>query len=342
LPSDLRYSLINTFTAIDQFRSNILFNLQGASRPGFNKKNTNLTLASSLTTIRPAQAGGPTTGTTPQIAAGPSELRVGQSSFSFAQGTIGQQVGKVTSIAMNGEGFFAVAESLQPGARVFMTREGDFIWKDTTPPDLKADGTFKQFHLVHKRTGLFVLRSQDVDMDPRSANFMRLKVQGADRPPGMIVNSQDERNGTRLAPAGSGLRANDWIPDKIKGIIGSGGVDPFKQNDTQKRSKDQITSEIAILRVPLKEFLQESSFGATIYETNVATRGGIVNKSYAAWIAAGDTIQVQSESLEQPDFTQIQTEANIQSDVANFVFKNLRDMLDNYNRSIDDLLGLIR
>ena len=24
------------------------------------------------------------------------------------------------------------------------------------------------------------------------------------------------------------------------------------------------------------------------------------------------------------------------------VFKNLRDMLDNYNRSIDDLLGLIR
>lgn len=337
MPSDLRYSLINTFTAIDQFRSNILFNLQGASKPGFNKKNTQLALQSSLVTIRPAESGGAGTGTKPQITAGPSELRVGQSSFAFQQGTIGQRVGQLTSLAINGEGFFAVAESLQPGARVFLTRDGSFVWKDTTPPERQASG-FKQFHLATKN-GLFVLRNEDIDLDPRSPTYLRVKTTAP--PAGLLVNSDVERDGTRLIPAGSTAKTGDWVPDRIKGVIGFTG-DPFKMSDVEKRHPDNNSSHIAILRVPLKEFLQESSYGATVYETNVGTRAGIVGKSYAEWVRTGDAIQIQAESAETPDFTAIQTEANIQSDVANFVFKNLRDMLDNYNRSIDDLLGLIR
>ncbi len=337
MPSDLRYSLINTFTAIDQFRSNILFNLQGASKPGFNKKSTQLTLQSTLVTSRQAEAGGANSGTKSQIASGPSELRSGPSSFEFSQGTIGQRNGQLTSLAINGEGFFAVAESLQPGARVFLTRSGEFVWKDTTPPERQAEG-YKQYHLSTKN-GLFVMRNQDIDLDPRSPTFLRLRTTQA--PAGMLVNTDFERDGKRLIPSGSTARAGDWIPDRVKGVIGFTG-DPFKMSDIEKRHPDNSTSDIAIVRVPLKEFLQESSFGATIYETNVGTRAGIVGKSYADWVRIGDAIQIQAESAETPDFTAIQTEANIQSDVANFVFKNLRDMLDNYNRSIDDLLGLIR
>jgi len=341
VPSDLRYSLINTFSAIDQFRSNILFNLQGASQPGFNKKNTQLALNSSPVTIRQAEAGGVQTGTKSAISAGPSELRIGQSSLAFAQGTIGQRVGQLTSLAVNGEGFFAVAESLQHGARVFLTRDGSFVWKDTTPAD-KKQSKFKQFHLT-SRSGLFVLRAQDIDLNPASPNFMRLKQDVLDSPPGMMVNSEDggDRDATRLVPAGSSAKTGDWIPDRIRGVIGFEG-DPFKMTEEAKKNTANNNSNIALLRVPLKEFLKESSFGATVYETNITTRAGIIGKSYAAWRAAGDGVQIQSESAETPDFTAIQTEANIQSDVANFVFKNLRDMLDNYNRSIDDLLGLIR
>jgi hypothetical protein len=339
VPSDLRYSLINTFSAIDQFRANILFNLQGAAQPGFNKKNTQLALNSAPVTIRHAEAGGPNTGGKVAIAAGPSELRMGQTSLDFAQGTIGQRVGQLTALAINGEGFFVVAESLQAGARVFLTRDGSFVWRDTTPADKKKD-KFKQFHLS-SRSGLFVLRAQDVDLDPSSPNFMRLRVSALDTPPGLMTNSDFDRDATRLLPAGASAKTGDWVPDRLRGVIGFEG-DPFKMTDEAKKNELNNNSDIALVRVPLRQFLKESSFGATVYETNISTRAGIVGKSYRAWRAADDGVQIQSESAETPDFTAIQTEANIQSDVANFVFKNLRDMLDNYNRSIDDLLGLIR
>ncbi|MBI6547147.1 MAG: hypothetical protein HY692_10160 [Cyanobacteria bacterium NC_groundwater_1444_Ag_S-0.65um_54_12] len=329
--SDLRYSLINTFAAIDALRQNILFNMQGVARPGFAKKNTHMGLSSSLSYVRQAEAGSDFAGAKPQIAAGPSELHVAETTFSFTQGEIGKRIGELTSLAIKGEGFFAVAENLQPGARIFLTRDGSFHWQDTTPPERRTSD-FKQFQLVNKQ-GLYLLRTQDIDLHPSSPTFLKLKT--TQPPAGLLVNSDQERDGTRL---GSGTA---WLPDRIKGVIGFTG-DPFKMNEVQKRHPLNSNSDIAIMRVPLKEFLQESSFGATIYETNIATRAGIVGKSYFEWVRAKDSLEVQSESIENPDFTSIQVEANIQSEVANFVFKNLRDMLDNYNRSLDDLLGLVR
>jgi hypothetical protein len=333
LGSDLRYSLINTFSALDTFRQNIIFNLQGAANSGFATKKTNLTLNTSSVVFRPGEAGSSEIGTKALISAGTSELRVGASTFDFTQGSLGQKIGKTTSLAINGEGFFAVAESLQPGARVFLTRNGDFSWKDTSPPERKADG-FKQFHLTNKQ-GLFVLRFQDIDLRPESPTYLRLKT--TEPPAGMLVNTDQARDATRLGPPDG----SDWVPDRIKGIIGFTG-NPFQMTEGEKRNPNSNNSNIAILRVPLKEFLQESSFGGTIFETNIATRAGIIGRSYAGWVRSGDPIQVQSESSEDSDFTSIVTEANILSEVANFVFKNLREALDNYNRSLDELLGLVR
>ncbi len=333
--SDLRYSLINTFAAIDAFRSDIVFNLEGAATPGFNPKATNLGQYSSLNVFRQPQAGGPNSGTVPQIAAGPSELRVAQSTFRFQQGGIADEPGQLTDLAIKGNGFFAVAESLQPGSRVFLTREGDFHWADTTPPSKKNQKPpFKQFHLETQQ-GLYVLRIQDIDLNPASPTFMRLKTTSA--PPGMVVNSDQQRDGTVLGnPVG-----NDWVPDRVKGVIGFTG-EPTKLTPAEQKDPANNNSDIAILRVPLQEFLTESSYGATVYETNVATRAGIMGKSYKQWVQSGDPIQVYAESLEQADFTTIEQDANMNTDIANFVYKNLTDMLDNYNKSLDDLLGLVK
>ncbi|MBU6427735.1 MAG: hypothetical protein KGR26_01870 [Cyanobacteria bacterium REEB65] len=328
--SDLRYSLINTFSAIDAWRQNIVFNLQGAATPGFNKLDTDLNLFSSLNQYRAPIASGANSGGVPQVASGPSELRVAPSTFEFVQGSVGQAAGQLTSLAINGNGFFAVAESLQPGARVFLTREGDFSWGDTTPPNQKKSG-FQQFNLQTKQ-GLYVLRAQDIDLNPNSPTFMTVKSN--DPPPGIMVSSADQRDGTLIGPPGS------TVPDHVRGVIGFTG-NPFNMSSQEKADPLNNNSDIAIVRVPMQEFLQPSAYGATVYETDVATRAGLIGKSYAQWVQSGDPIQVQSESIEQPDFTTIEEQANIDSDIANFVFKNLRDMLDNYNKSLDDLLGLI-
>lgn len=333
--SDLRYSLINTFAAIDAFRADIVFNLSGAATPGFNQKATNLDQFSSLNTYRQAEAGGPNSGTQPQISAGPSELRVGESTFNFAQGGINAETGQMTSLAIQGNGFFAVAQSLQPGSPVYLTREGDFHWADTTPASKRnSKPPFKQFHLETQQ-GLYVLRIQDIDLDPNSPTFMRLKTTSP--PAGMMVNSTQQRDGTVLGnPASS-----TWVPDRVRGVIGFTG-DPSKLSPLEQQDPLNNNSNIAILRVPLQEYLQESSYGATIYDTNVATRAGIIGKSYAQWVQGGDPIKVFSQSLEQPDFTAIENSANIESDIANFVYKNLTNMLQNYNQSLDDLLNLVK
>ncbi|MEB3298120.1 MAG: hypothetical protein VKO21_01360 [Candidatus Sericytochromatia bacterium] len=344
--TDLRYGLINTFSVIDRFRQNVLFNLQGAVTPGFNRKNTQLNVASSLTSFSDAAAGGNGRASRVGIRGGPSELRISAVGIDFVQGGLTQRVGKTANLAISDRAqghFFAVAESLRPGARVLLTRDGDFQWEEQK--NAKATGGNRTW-LLKNSTNLYVLRAEDIESDPDNPGFMRVKQLPPGVQPGMMTSTAFQRDAILKGPTGSDplKDALQWEPDRIRGVIGFTG-DPFTMGPQEKANPLNNNSALAIVKVPSQSTLSESAFGGAIYETSIANRGGITVESYGARRAkgaGGDFLEVQSESLEQPDFNSIERESNITLDVANFVYKNLTKMLDDYNSSLDQLINLVK
>jgi len=345
LGTDLRYGLINTFSVIDRFRQNVLFNLQGAVSAGFNRKNTQLTVSSSLTSFTDAASGGASRASRVGIRGGPSELRISATGIDFLQGGLSQKVGKFTNIAINDKAqghFFAVAESLRPGARVLLTRDGEFQWEEQKDG---ANQSSNRLWLLKNSRNLYVLRAQDIESDPTKPGFFRVKELPPGDQPGMMTSTSYQRDATLAGPAGSDPRTDalQWQPDRLRGIIGFTG-DPFDMTPGERANPLNNNSALAIVKVPSQGTLTDSAFGGAIYETNISNRAGITIESYAARRAKGGEgfIEVQSETLEQPDFNSIERESNITLDVANFVYKNLTKMLDDYNNSIDQLINLVK
>jgi hypothetical protein len=46
--------------------------------------------------------------------------------------------------------------------------------------------------------------------------------------------------------------------------------------------------------------------------------------------------------LDAPDSAEIISKMNQESEVTNFIYKNLSQLLTDYNKNIDDLMGLIK
>jgi flagellar hook protein FlgE len=148
--SSFQYGINSAFKAVDQWQQNIIRNAQGLLQVGYNKTTISIGQAPGEQ-LRGGLAGANEGGSQNSVNIGGDSLDVGNRSIDFEQGQIDPGFGP-TSLAIRGNGFFMVAENLRPGARVFLTRAGDFHYDS-------------QGHLVTPQ-GLFVMGGSGTISDP--------------------------------------------------------------------------------------------------------------------------------------------------------------------------------
>jgi flagellar hook protein FlgE len=148
--SSFQYGINSAFKAIDLWQQNIIRNAQGLLQTGYNKSTISIGQPAGET-LRGSLVGTNEGGSQSSTSAGGDSLNVGNTTIDFEQGQIDPGFGP-TSLAIRGNGFFMVAENLRPGARVFLTRAGDFHYDP-------------QGHLVTPQ-GLFVVGGSGTLSDP--------------------------------------------------------------------------------------------------------------------------------------------------------------------------------
>lgn len=148
--SSFHYHINAGFKAIDRWQQVIVRNAQGLLKPGYNKVQIQFNQSPGVTT---EDQRGPTRsyGGKNAVQGGGDTLEVSGTSLAFEQGTIDPAFNP-TSVAIRGQGFFVLAENLAPGARLFLTRAGDFRYDN-------------QGRLVNAQ-GLFVVGGNGTITDP--------------------------------------------------------------------------------------------------------------------------------------------------------------------------------
>lgn len=259
--SSLNFNALAGFKAVHGWQQNLIRNAQGLLQPGFNRINTHL----GPTPGGPAGGGrAPTRGSGGSGASGGTAdtLMLSGTSLEFAQGDINPAQNE-TALAIQGQGFFIVAENLRPGAKLFLTRAGDFSYD-------------AQGRLVNKQ-GLFVVGGGGTLTDP---------------PTPMIDRRGD---GTVTLP------------------------------------------DLTLARVGARNALAMSAYGPTTYEVTAAS-----GQIQAFANGSREVGFVQTHSLEFAQSVGLSTELQVESTEAAQTYKLFKDLLDNYNRATDDVLGLIR
>lgn len=258
--SSFQYGINSAFKAIDFLQQTIVRNAQGLLQPGYNQVQVHF-----------GQTPGsvPTNGLKPQLnkgsnssmSGGGDTLEVTGTTISFEQGTI-EPAFNPTSLAIRGEGFFILAENLNPGARVFLTRAGDFHYD-------------KQGRLVNSQ-GLFVVGGNGTLTDP----------------PTPVMNP------------------------------GDGSVE---------------LPQLTLGKVPVPSQLSISGYGDTVYGLN--NNAGPLT-SYANGRA--EVGFVQASSIEIPNRVGTPAEIEEETTKALETYKIFKDMLDNFNKSVDDATSLVK
>ena len=340
--SDIRYSLINSFKAIDDWRANILFNMMGTTIPGFKNRDVNLELNSGDRLIFSGQAANASQGVRMAATDSNPELVVAGKTFATNQDNLDFGAGNPsTHLGIIGNGYFAVAEGFGPGSRVFFTRDGSFSWKQVG----NINGV-PQYKLVNEQ-GLYVLRAQDISVDPKTGrvSVKQYKASDPNYPPGMVLS--------KAAPGardGAFADASQTTPGRITGLLGE---TQFQGNMSQT-SLQQLSayygtptdhdSDLAIVQIPSASDMVASSYGGQIYELPAFSRSGIAVDSLRGWFQreGANGPQVVPNSLEMPDSRALLQIDNQESYAANYVFQNLSTFMQDYNKSVDDLLSLIQ
>lgn len=337
---DLRYNFINTFRTVDNWRNNILLNAQGGLLPGFKQRRTHLGMQQATFFIDPGSAGNANIGGRAPLGMTAGELTIQRTALQHKQDPLKSADGEYAHLAIQGDGFFAVAESLNPGARVMLTRDGTFYWKQVGD----------DFQLVNSQ-GLYVLRAGDIETDPNSPDFMkvrRLPPAGTQGPNGPL--SPDETGPPGMLGYRDGVEKEKKDADPrtqpIKGIatylVESDGTEKLVFNS-------QETSQLAIVRVPNQANLNISSFGPAIYNFSLATLPGTTVRTVTDYyrevnkdLSPNGRFTVYGNRIEQVD-AQVALQLSIlENQTADFVFKNLSTMLQEYNNAQDQLLNLVK
>jgi flagellar hook protein FlgE len=122
--SNLQFNLTAGLKAVEAWQQNIARNAQGLLVPGFNRLNLTFGASPAATT---ADAKQPTASGGSQDAkgGGADSLLINGTSLSISQGDI-LPADSPTALAIKGQGFFIVAENLNKGAKLYVTRSGDF------------------------------------------------------------------------------------------------------------------------------------------------------------------------------------------------------------------------
>lgn len=258
--SSVHFSLLNGFKAVTAWQQNIIRNAQGLITPGYNR--VNLTMSDNAGGYMSGNNMGTASGgSTNGLFGGADTLHVGSTSLSFEQGEL-HPAYSPTSLAIKGDGFFVLAENLRPGAKLMLTRNGDFRYDS-------------QGRLVNSQ-GLFVVGGGGTLSDP----------------PTPIMNP------------------------------GDGSV---------------VLPDITLARVPIPGNLGISRYGNTVYEPNASA--GFIQPLPNGSAAVGF---VQASTLEYPSRIGGQAQLTLETTQASQTYKLIKDMLDSYNRAVDDAIGTIR
>lgn len=351
--SDLRYNLINSFRTIDTWRANIVFNMWGSITPGFKKRELVMGIKPGDALLHPGEAQSASHGSSPGAVGSNSELIIRGYRIVPSQVKPTREQGSSASpthLSIVGDGFFALAESDAPGARIFFTRNGSFNWKQTGV--INQGGTLMpRWQLVNDQ-GLLVLRAQDIVLDKQTgATKVRQSSNPATDPIGMVLSKASppgERDGlfkdvTRTSPGIiKGLLGDDVLGD-ITGVDDATIFNSAK-SDSYVHRESNHTSQIAIAKLPAASKLVTSSYGGEIYDAPLTARNGIAVESLHTWWKreGANGPHVLPMSLESLDARGMLDQLNIESETANFVYKNLSTFMQDYNKGIDDLLGIIR
>lgn len=258
--SSFQYNINQAFKAIDYLQQTIVKNAQGLLQPGYNQVQVHFGQAGGGTTVGD-QTPKSNSGSKSPLNGGGDTLEVSGTSIFFEQGTIDPAFNP-TSLAIRGEGFFVLAENLNPGAKLYLTRNGDFHYD-------------AQGRLVNNQ-GLFVVGGNGNLTDP----------------PVPITNP------------------------------GDGSV---------------VLPQVTLARVPAPSQLGISGYGSTVY--SLTNEAGPL-KAFAN--GRPEVGFVQASALEMPE--RVGTPAQIEEETTKAVetYKIFKDMLDNFNKTNDDALGLVK
>lgn len=137
--SSFQYNVMAGFRAIDAWQQTIIQNVQGLLQPGYNRQKLHLG-SNGGTTHAPSRTATQPNGGQASWSGGGDTLSVGHTTLNFEQGTIDPAF-TPTALAIRGPGFFMLAENDRPGAKVFLTRNGDFRY-DAQGRLVNADGMY--------------------------------------------------------------------------------------------------------------------------------------------------------------------------------------------------------
>lgn len=197
--SNIQYSLMAGFRAVNQMQQNILRNAQGLLQPGYMSTKLNMGATPGASTPHTAPTAG--SGAQRGMNHGAGTLSVDSTTIRFEQGDLEPGNGP-TSLGIQGQGFFVLAENLQPGARLFLSRAGNFSYDP-------------QGRLVNPQ-GLFVVGGSGTIGNPPTP---------VTNPGDGTVNLPSLTLG--IVPAPSNLQLSAYGPMVYQLTPGSGPVQPF-------------------------------------------------------------------------------------------------------------------
>ncbi|MNL29331.1 hypothetical protein D3C87_1510120 [compost metagenome] len=192
-----------------------------------------------------------------------------------------------------------------------------------------------------------MLRQQDIAVDPATGQIKVAKpprVNGADESVGLVmsVGSPFERDGYFTD-------ASKATPGRIKGLIGdtvAGDISGLNDGQLVPFYSDRKDhdSDLAVVKIPGAANLVTSGYGSEVYSAPVNARQGIVVDSVRGWFRreGANAPHVLPQSLEYMDAQSTLRQLEIESESANFVYRNLSTFLQDYNKAMDDLLGIVR
>ncbi|MFN3430770.1 MAG: hypothetical protein ACK46X_12535 [Candidatus Sericytochromatia bacterium] len=137
--SNLHYALLSGFKAVNSWQQHLVRNAQGLLLPGYNRTQVHFG-STPGESIGDPQNGTASHGSRTGRYGGGDALLLSRTSIGFEQGELKPSTSP-TSLAIQGEGFFLLAENLRPGARLFLTRAGDFHY-DTQGRLVNQQGMF--------------------------------------------------------------------------------------------------------------------------------------------------------------------------------------------------------
>jgi flagellar basal body rod protein FlgG len=137
--SNIQYALLAGFRAVNSWQQNLVRNAQGLMQSGYNRVDVHFGGTPGESLASP-NVGTGTQGGRNQLYGGGDTLSLSAQTIHFEQGEL-QPSQNPTALAIKGEGFFILAENLRPGARLMLTRSGDFHY-DQQGRLVNAQGLF--------------------------------------------------------------------------------------------------------------------------------------------------------------------------------------------------------